>query len=1446
MGTPKEHIEEIRVRKFSIGGEDNPLTEDLHHAVKHLSAELYTKDVHFLMELIQNAEDNTYPPNVEPSLEFLITTRDVAGVGAPATLLIFNNERGFNKSNVESLCSVGRSTKKGKRQGGYIGEKGIGFKSVFLVTEQPHIFSNGYQIRFNEFPTPGVKIGYIVPEWIDDKPSIEDIREVYGCHTQLPTTTIVLPLRPEKVESVKHQLAHIHPEVILFMSKIKKLSVRDEDEDSPLNRVNEVSVSRETEFRTNKSADCESFMLHLSAQENKSLIRECSYYMWRQRFPVNLECRVEERKDITRWAITLAFPMEERLTRGMTAADIYAFLPTEMVTGLPFIIQADFLLASSRESIILDNKWNQGILDCLPSAFCAAFLSLLHSVESVPPPSRLYIFKYLPMGNPSYPQLRQVRDAIRERLRTEEVVMCEIQNAFCIPTQARRILPAFRDIMEKATEEGLGSPDALWSTGVFILHSCMDKPEFSHVLQFLGVDYVSNDWYFSCIQTPGWLAAFSEDLYVELLCFLAENWDNRLSSYLHTVPLFKYAHNAYNVGWASLSDISNGTKIYFASEVKDISWLTKWTGEFGSVAQYKFMPDATQRAMRRMDEWHTLQRWLNRYPEITDLSVSSFSKQLLEEVMHSKSTNFVIRVTQFLHYSLANDYISPGDVHSLCSKLPVVDNCDNIHKSAKVILVPECISKWFKLLGDNPWSYLGFVVLSERYLRPPPCAGGLGGGNGLGSFITERLRAVDIPNLTPPDAPLPGLSSSFSKEKALMLLEWIFYVIVIRHDNLPQRFRSSIAEGKWLKTHCGYKSPSTSFLFHSRWESAFQLKDLPFIDVRFYGRDIDRFKDALENIGVVIEFGQGCDLVAKYIKMHSESNAIIRFYKYLHQFKWKPGDSNPVEIWIPDDGGVEGVWKDAKLCVVHDDNGLFQSRLEILENYFENDLLPFFSTCLGVSLHPRLEDYCNLWMDWVSSNHQVTKDECCSVWRKIVKHWKNSSARIERHIKRPGLRLPAFTNRGDIQLSTPNETFIPDDLQLRELFKRASIRPKFAWHPDPSDPEIPLDLLFSIFNRLGVRNISESVEKLEVSVPNDLSLRKLRAGVGMFGVGLYKIALAYLAQPSFRLSAERRHQIVSTLVESSLFEATQPFTVEYSLLLPSEDGPETIKVTTTKAVRWEKDRKRVLTQKFDQSNKKLRMLFATNFAKVISDGLLPEHPDLVAGLCDMLNYGCLLGFDLEASDVLLQTHNLQLFIEDQQFLLLHFPEANENFRTPSRQWNERQSNSSGGRQIYDTPTPRPAESCEQFSPDILQGWEKMLHVFKQAFGESSASSNSEETAFTVAKSVFPATSIMSDADQSESEIKTSDVQLVMAVGDAYLKLLIVLKVLGGGQMILPLKMENLVRMICEGRGHEEVLKLEKHIGRGTGQIEEGANVGMLKLIAGAAVMKLYGAESGPE
>jgi sacsin len=78
-------------------------------------------------------------------------------------------------------------------------DSGIGFKSVFLISSQPHIFSNGYHIKFNEKPCAECNIGYIVPEWVESIPSLSDIETIYGCSKVLPTTTIILPLKSEKV-----------------------------------------------------------------------------------------------------------------------------------------------------------------------------------------------------------------------------------------------------------------------------------------------------------------------------------------------------------------------------------------------------------------------------------------------------------------------------------------------------------------------------------------------------------------------------------------------------------------------------------------------------------------------------------------------------------------------------------------------------------------------------------------------------------------------------------------------------------------------------------------------------------------------------------------------------------------------------------------------------------------------------------------------------------------------------------------------------------------------------------------------------------------------------------------------------------------------------------------------------------------------------------------------
>lgn len=143
----------------------------------------------------------------------------------------------------------------------------IGFTSVFLMSQQPYIFSNGYKTRFSERPTQECSVGFIVPEWVEDCPSLSQIHEIYGSNLSLPTTVFVLPLKHEKVKAVKEQLSSMHPEVLLFLSIIKKLSVREETKNPKLNSVSAISTASETNFATRKNIDAESCTVNLSAEQ---------------------------------------------------------------------------------------------------------------------------------------------------------------------------------------------------------------------------------------------------------------------------------------------------------------------------------------------------------------------------------------------------------------------------------------------------------------------------------------------------------------------------------------------------------------------------------------------------------------------------------------------------------------------------------------------------------------------------------------------------------------------------------------------------------------------------------------------------------------------------------------------------------------------------------------------------------------------------------------------------------------------------------------------------------------------------------------------------------------------------------------------------------------------------------------------------------------------------
>ncbi|KAJ3692224.1 hypothetical protein LUZ60_012574 [Juncus effusus] len=880
----REHVERIRRDRYFIGREEkNPLAEDMHHAVNYLSDELYSKDVHFLMELIQNAEDNEYPSGVAPSLEFVITSKDITGTGAASTLLVFNNEKGFSESNIESICRVGKSTKKGQRHRGYIGEKGIGFKSVFLISNQPHIFSNGYQIKFNEEPSPDCGLGYIVPEWVDQNPTPTDLIDIYGASKTLPTTTIILPLKPDKVDPVKRQLSSIHPEILLFLSKIRNLSVREVNTNNRAeSTVTQISISSEKDYQARKIVDAESFSLHLAAQETSQRGEDqCAYYMWKQKFPVKRECRVKKREEVDEWVITLAFPHGERLSRGLTSSSVYAFLPTEMVTNFPFIIQADFLLSSSRETILLDSPWNKGILDCVPSAFMNAFVSLVKPTSDAPAFSLPPKFRFLPVKECSIPLLDSVRLSIKNKLGGEAIIPCESytpQKIFCKPGEARRLIPAFWDLLINAQKCGVDL-QSISSHGTCILSSYFDTGDYNDVLEFLGVGYVDSSWYPKCIEGSNLVKEASEEVYLQLLCFISDNWQNHFSNNgkIKHVPLLKYENSNGALSFSSIDSVARGMIILcIASEKCHMSWLISSNREFASTSSRCFLPSGTQEELKGFSKKSIVMDWFQSKVKLEVLDTYRYAGVVSKGISGRQQA---ISFAHFLYHSLVKGHIEERRIMDLCNDMPVVDNYGVVVTQRSQLLVPAKGSKWVELMGSNPWRGEKYIELSAEYENSGFFAGNYAAQNELLDFMKTYLGASDVPYINPPNASFPTVSSGLTKKNALLILQWIRN-LSYKGVRLPERFLGCVKNGSWIKTSIGNKPPNECFLSSAEWGSLLQIGsdmvDIPMIDHEFYGGKMSDFKEELKKIGVKFEFGEASEFIGHHLMSIAAERSLTR------------------------------------------------------------------------------------------------------------------------------------------------------------------------------------------------------------------------------------------------------------------------------------------------------------------------------------------------------------------------------------------------------------------------------------------------------------------------------------------------------------------------------------------------------------------------------------------
>lgn len=281
----------------------------------------YKDRTHFIFELLQNAED------AKASEVKLLLYKD--------RLVIEHNGIEFSESDIVSITNVAKSTKNNENSGS-IGKFGIGFKSVYVYTKTPRIYSGEYSFEIKDF---------IMPFSIPSKSLKKGL------------TRIEIPFDSDEVEPLKAfneirnaLYQHISATSILFLNNIEHLEIVVE------NNPDKVIISKEDRERS----DGNGYVLDVNVMYSRGKKSEENDYL------VFTDC--EENP------VKIAFMRKGKELVPIRNSRVFTFFPTDVESHQAFYIHAPFETTPARDNIVNDSEYNQelinNICDGIHMAFC--------------------------------------------------------------------------------------------------------------------------------------------------------------------------------------------------------------------------------------------------------------------------------------------------------------------------------------------------------------------------------------------------------------------------------------------------------------------------------------------------------------------------------------------------------------------------------------------------------------------------------------------------------------------------------------------------------------------------------------------------------------------------------------------------------------------------------------------------------------------------------------------------------------------------------------------------------------------------------------------------------------------------------------------------------------------------------------------------------------------
>ncbi|RHZ43626.1 uncharacterized protein CDV56_101060 [Aspergillus thermomutatus] len=350
-------------------------------SIVHVAEDLYDADTRFIFELIQNAEDNCYDHAAshgeEPFLHLTLHADHIT---------VDSNEDGFTENDVRAICSIHRSTK--KQTGGYIGHKGIGFKSVFKVAYKVSIQSGPFCFCF-EHRRGESGLGMITP--FNEKP--RDLPPGVNTRITLFLTSV------SDFDSRASELREIPDTMLLFLRKLQRLTI----EILPL----------QSRISFKRHEDSSKRLVTLTKETNGEQLKR--FYHLEKATLSNLPQHYS-RPDQREVDLILAFPVNADFSPLIEAQYVYSFLPMRH-EGFNFLVQSDFITQANRQGIHHCDR-NRAIRDGISSLFLQAVNYFCRHTSL-----KYEWLQYLPGMHIHDPFWADLREMIFDRLKGSKIIM---------------------------------------------------------------------------------------------------------------------------------------------------------------------------------------------------------------------------------------------------------------------------------------------------------------------------------------------------------------------------------------------------------------------------------------------------------------------------------------------------------------------------------------------------------------------------------------------------------------------------------------------------------------------------------------------------------------------------------------------------------------------------------------------------------------------------------------------------------------------------------------------------------------------------------------------------------------------------------------------------------------------------------------------------------------